>query len=161
MMKEKALKRGISQKRWKKKSFWVFRARFLCRNSNWTVDQVRPDTPRRQGRRLPPCPWSSPRCPFPKEKMPWCFCPFKNEAYKPAQWFSISPVNSLTTNSCVFVSLLFQLFNVMGFIFLMLVQIKTVQMFLPSCFNSGFVKKIRSSELFEQQALLRSCGFSP
>ena len=56
----------------------------------------RPDTSRRQRRRLPPCPLvialvplkcSSRnlqfphRVPFTKEKMPWCPCPFKNKAY--------------------------------------------------------------------------------
>ena len=58
---------------------------------------IRPDTSHRQRRRLPPCPLSIAlvplkcssinlqfphRVPFTKEKMPWCPCPFKNEAYR-------------------------------------------------------------------------------
>ena len=67
----------------------------------WVVpscDDDRPDTSRRQRRRLPPCPlvialvpskWSSTnlqfhhRVPFTKKNMPWCPCPFNSEAYRP------------------------------------------------------------------------------
>ena len=45
----------------------------------------------------PWCPWNAPveiynfliGCPLPEEKMPWCPCPFKNEAYSPdvPSWF--------------------------------------------------------------------------
>ena len=59
----------------------------------------RPDTSRRQRRRLPPLPLAIAlvplkcssrnlqfphKVPFAKEKMPWCTRPFKNEAYSPA-----------------------------------------------------------------------------
>ena len=59
---------------------------------------TRPDTSRRQRRRLPPSPLAIAlvplkgssrnlqfphRVPFAKEKMPWCPCLFKNEAYRP------------------------------------------------------------------------------
>ena len=64
----------------------------------------RPDTSRRQRRRLPPCPLvialvplkcSSTilqfhhRVPFTKKKMPRCPCPFKNEAYSPEKDYSL------------------------------------------------------------------------
>ena len=42
----------------------------------------RPDTSQSQPRRLPPC-LRPHEVPFSKEKMPWCPCPFKNEAYGP------------------------------------------------------------------------------
>ena len=65
------------------------------------VYMCRPDTSRRQRRRLPPLPLAIAlvplkcssrnlqfphRVPFAKEKMPWCPCPFKNEAYSPDKW---------------------------------------------------------------------------
>ena len=57
---------------------------------------LRPDTSRRQWRWLPTCLWLLPLCPlypsrnlqfphrvsFTKEKIPWCPCHFKNEAYR-------------------------------------------------------------------------------
>ena len=82
-----------------------------CKHSNLTVVWLagsvlksisRPDTSRRQRRQLPPLPLvialvplkcSSGnlqfphRVPFSREKLPWCPCPFKNEAYSPAYIF--------------------------------------------------------------------------
>ena len=83
------------------KEIWMF---FNTEIQQDHLERVRPNTSRRQWRRLPPCtlvialvPLTcssrnlqfSHRVPFTKEKLPWCPCPFKNEAYRPEKFWMV------------------------------------------------------------------------
>ena len=95
----------VSFARLNEKQSKEYRTILLLAQSETFETLARPDTSQRQRRRLPPLPLVIAlvplkcysrnsqfphRVPFAKEKMPWCLCPFKSEAYSPGSTQTMS-----------------------------------------------------------------------